>query len=401
MKRSQTIINGGFLLALALFFLLGLGRTVFRPKEINSYENTTADRLHRPTVETVLDSSFQESVEEAFSDQVPFSELYKKVYNTANSKLLLKILSGYLAGKPECYVHMRNMNIYAGDYLVYTPSLLQDNEVRQNSLNTKIDGLNKLFSAFPDLDFYVYYIERDADVNFETGAKNGVREKLFADLALPAERLGAFQIDGFEEYRRSFYHTDHHWNCYGSYQGYQEVLQLLNVDEPPLQPVEELVLPGYRLSGSKAGTMGASGVFTEEFPAYRFAYPEMKISITGNEEAADYGNQDAYFAGEPASISYGAFYGGDSGEAVFDTGNSEKENILVLGESYDNAILKLLASHFHKTCSVDLRSYERAVGAPFDFTAYVREHDITKVLLIGSDSYFTMPEFLPAFTPEG
>lgn len=68
--------------------------------------------------------------------------------------------------------------------------------------------------------------------------------------------------------------------------------------------------------------------------------------------------------------------------------------MLVIGESYDNAILKLLASHFNKTYSIDLRNYERTFGAKFQFSEYVKDSQIDKVLLIGNIDYFTMSEFM-------
>lgn len=65
----------------------------------------------------------------------------------------------------------------------------------------------------------------------------------------------------------------------------------------------------------------------------------------------------------------------------------------MLGESYDNAILKLMASHFDRVYSVDLRSYEQDMGKPFRMAEYLREHDITKVLWIGSLMFYTSDVF--------
>ena len=66
----------------------------------------------------------------------------------------------------------------------------------------------------------------------------------------------------------------------------------------------------------------------------------------------------------------------------------------MLGESYDNAILKLMASHFDRVYSVDLRSYEQDMGKPFRLAEYLREHEITKVLWIGSTTFFTSDDFM-------
>ena len=72
---------------------------------------------------------------------------------------------------------------------------------------------------------------------------------------------------------------------------------------------------------------------------------------------------------------------------------TDRENVLVIGESYDNAILKLLASHFGRTYSVDLRYYRNYLGSDFSLSDYLRRNSITKVLLIGNVDYYISPDF--------
>lgn len=67
----------------------------------------------------------------------------------------------------------------------------------------------------------------------------------------------------------------------------------------------------------------------------------------------------------------------------------------MIGESFDNAILKLLASHYDNLYSVDLRYYEHSMGTTFDFSAYTAEHEISNVLLIGNIDYFLQDTFDP------
>lgn len=390
MKPTGKLLNAGFVLALLAFFLLGLGKAVLRPKEVNTYENRGAHRLEAPALDTVLDGSFQDSVEDALSDQVPLAQVMKKIYNEGGSRLVLGAMSGFLGTKPPYYVSLLGTKLFAGDYLVYDTYTME--RVAEN-LRKKADNLNAQFAAHPELDFYAYYIEKDTDVNLETGEKPGIYEALAQELALPEGHRARFEVDGFADFGRDFFRTDHHWNRTGSYRGYREVLELLGVSDEPLAPLgEETVAEDF--SGSKAGSAGMRGVFTEEFAAYRFDFPEMKITVNG-EPAGDYGNQEAYLngtAGEP--LSYGSFYGGDFGEVIFDTGREDRENLLVVGESFDNSILKLLASHFGKTYSVDLRNYEQAMGSAFALSPYVERNQIGTVLLIGNCDYYTMPEFM-------
>lgn len=234
-------------------------------------------------------------------------------------------------------------------------------------------------------------------MNFQTGERSGIYEYIRENLDLPQGHIDRLAVADFEDYRRYFLKTDHHWSYCGAYQGYTEILQMLAPEETPLQPLETVTLG--TLSGSKAAGIGVYG-FEEDFTAYRFAFPDMSVTVNG-QPAADYGSQSAWFQraddGLPATaadgLRYGGFYGGDDGEVVFDTGRSERENLLILGDSYDNAIIKLLAAHFGRTYAVDQRYYEEEDGGPFDLEDYLRERNITKVLAVGNGVSFQMTEF--------
>ena len=156
--------------------------------------------------------------------------------------------------------------------------------------------------------------------------------------------------------------------------------------------------------GSKVPSGAANILFTHE----RRSRPEGLKVVVGHremticqngEKTKDFGMQNEYFEkkADLPPVTYGKFYGGDMGEIIFDTGNTEKDSILVLGESYDNAILKLLASHFDKTYSVDMRFYKAYMGNDFNISEFVKEHSIDTVLFIGNIDFFINEEFIPEY----
>lgn len=276
-----------------------------------------------------------------------------------------------------------------GDYIVYET---RDYSELQDYHSAKVKNIKKQVNNHSDIDFYVYYIEKDTDINFETEEKIGAYEYLqnaFNDMGIA---FHGFKIDSFDEFCEYFYQTDHHWNCYGSYKAYEEIVKWMGITEDLVPIVDEHLLE-YAFSGSKAAALGVNDIISEAFPAYEYQYPQMKIMID-QKEVEDYGAQSLYFSGHQGNITYGSFYGGDQGEIIFDTESPEKENLLIIGESYDNAILKLLASHYNRTYSIDLRNYEKTFGQPFSFSNYVEENEIDRVLLIGNIDYFTMEEFM-------
>ena len=161
------------------------------------------------------------------------------------------------------------------------------------------------------------------------------------------------------------------------------MLTLLQVEEAPLVPTEERCVDDH-YAGTKAATARLPQ-FRETVEVYTFDYPELGVS---------YGDERSFLLGSGERFSYGLFYGEDEAELVFNTGREGRENLLVIGDSFDNAILKLLASHFHRTFSLDLRYYrDQNTGEAPDLSAYIRDNRIDRVLVIGSNFLYSNPEF--------
>lgn len=385
--------------ALALFLLcflfLGLGKALFFPKETNFYENRTANQPPRFTAAAWVQGGFQDELEAALTDQIPLAQKLEFGYHQVTNSFLKNCLLHLSAIYPNRYFAYHDLMIFGGDRIVY-PTVYLDQ--KQELLDKKIKGLNELFARFPALPFYVYYIEKDTDLNLESGYLSGISDYVLNGLNLPDEQKGCFTVRSFHDFQNWFYRTDHHWNCDGSYRGYIQVMNLLGKTDvlSPLGDAERIV---GGMSGAKARVSGGSALFTEDLYAYRYPFPEMEITIDGM-PVDDYGMQTAVFTSkDDGTIGYSNFYGGDDGEIVFHTNQSGAGNLLVLGESFDNAILKLIASGYENTYSVDLRNYEHEMGAPFDFDHYIAENQIDQVLLIGNVDYFLLEAFLPEGTP--
>lgn len=282
---------------------------------------------------------------------------------------------------PDLPVQYGSFYVYGGKYLTY-PYRAPD--VVDAALEARSENINQIIAAHPDVSFYIYMVEGDTNNYFPAGVNNGAFEYLSSRVNLPAAQMGRFAADDLATFERDFYQTDHHWNNVGSYRGYCEAAALLGCTDL-LEP-QETVRVSDHFSGSKALSIGAQEQFFEPMDVYRFAFPKMSVTIAG-EPADDYGWQDAALSGQLTDANYGGVYGWDNGEVILDTGTTGRGNLLMLGESYDNAILKLMASHFDRVYSVDLRSYEQDMGKPFRLAEYLREHRITKVLWIGSTTF--------------
>ena len=205
-----------------------------------------------------------------------------------------------------------------------------------------------------------------------------------------SDNVDAFTYKNFDEYSNLFYKTDHHWNHKGSYKGYTEVIKLLKgKDEPVLKPIEEIDFKTNSV-GSLAKLTGLN-IFEESFKAYKFDIPKHDKYINGKK--GKYGKYEEYLKGKVPQgyeiMHYLNYYGGDAGELIYDFyNNKNKENLLIMGNSYQQAISLLVASHFHKTYVVDHRYYEQEMNKKFNYQDYIKKNKIDKVIVIGDYSEF-------------
>jgi len=375
-----------FVAGLALIVFAGLGRAIFAPKEINRYENRLANLMPRFSISSFASAEYQGAVESSLSDQIHCAEFLKARYNKAESgtafALLKEIFSKDLS---RSYVY-NGLLVRGGDALLYYPKTLTDKV--KAALDKRAEEINAAVAANSDYEFFLWFIEKETDINFETGNKPGHYEYFKNALDCSRLSIGLDSVDSFEDYYRRFYKSDHHWNHIGSYEGYTELIEFLGAEGEALPHGEEFLI-GTDMSGSKAAYTRSSGVWVEDMYGYRFDFPEMIISINGS-PSEDYGYQNTSW---PYSLTYGGYYGEDHGEIVIDTPSDDRENILVIGDSYDNAILKLLACHYNRTHSVDLRYYEHFLGEEFVLSDYLEKNDIDKVLIIGSVNFYSSEDF--------
>ena len=373
---KQNRANLLFVAALAAVLALGgLGAWLF-PRTVNTYENRRAVQLPDFSPAAYGSGEFQDGLESALADQLPKASALKKLFHLGTRGYTYGLLSPLSAAHPETYFQFFGLNLVNGDRLAYDP--LDPSEVLPR-LDPRIALIRAAMAQNPGTEFFLYYIEKDTDLNFETGGRLGAWEYLSDRLELPSAK---FAVDTPAEFFRDFYKTDHHWNASGSYRAYGELLELLGCTDAPLEPAETVTPEGV-LHGSKAAACGADQL-GETVSVNRFDFPAMTVTLDG-QPAADYGNQ-----GGP--LSYSAIYGGDNGEVILDAGASGP-NLLILGESYDNAVLKLLACHFGRVCAVDLRYYTALTGQDFSLSGYIRDHDIDRVVFMGNIDCFTLNDF--------
>lgn len=302
----------------------------------------------------------------------------------------LLVLSAASGAAPEGYSPAgatKNCFFY-GDH-GYTVEYRYDYETMlPDTMQAYIDNYNAMLGDVP-AEVYFYFVNNSRSMDFtrDLSGENDIYLDLMSRLKC-LDGHGALEIHSMADYERLFYQTDHHWNHIGAQQGYEDILSLLGVTEAPFQPAEEVVFDAV-YNGSYVKRTGVKNA-TEPFAVYRYELPECRVTVGGRMRKI--GRAEAYFAGKYArdilAAHYATFYGGDFGEIIYDTGMTDRENLLILCNSYGCSVRELIARHFNKTCVVDLREYMSQTGKSMKIHQYIQSHEIDKVLILGDVSYF-------------
>lgn len=382
--KIKKIIDIIFIICVFMFIGGSLVKSIIKPIDVIERENRYANKYESISISKFLNNNIQTNIENTLADQILISGKLRSANNYFKGNLVKFYIDKYFKNANE-YIYLSDVNFY-GSTMVYKPTYMSN---IKGDLDKKISNYNELISSYKNVDFYAYYIEKDTDIDFDTNQKTGVFDYLKSNLNV--KNISKFEINNIKDFNNYFYRTDHHWNYRGSYKGYTEVMNLLGFKN--YKQYEEEVCLGNDFSGSKAMSSIFNKVITEPFCVYKFDFENLNITVNG--EKKDYGLQSEYISNtEITKINYGNFYGWDEGEVIFQKDNSKiKDNIIIIGESYDNAILKLLAENFNTTISIDLRNYEHYMNKKFNIKEYINKYQINKVLFIGNLNFYTAEGF--------
>ena len=378
-RKSDIVVILIFIIVILMFYTVFL----IGQKDISEEENRLLAKLEIFQMKEFIHSKFQTNLENAISDQILFSSQIKTNILSVRKEmigLMDRIILGIRNNKDGRYYVAVGEDTYTmnqDDYLLNKTGKYIYNEKAVEYFN-QIEGAQK----------YLYFIESDCSQIYNDGIKeNWIYEDIIKKIEV--ENADKLDVDTYEKYKEYFYKTDHHWKYKGSYQGYRDIIDLLGVQDKKVLVVEEKVYDTYFL-GSKARD-AAEYDTKEKFTVYQYNNEKPKTTYI-NGELKPYGDVEGYdngkYESELLTNHYANYYGTDYAEVIYDYDKPEKENLLIISNSYSNAINEIIASHFNKTYIVDLRLYEE-----FNPNEYIKQNKIDKVLILGDirlfgDTYF-------------
>ena len=245
-----------------------------------------------------------------------------------------------------------------------------------------------------DVEFCTYFIESSRSKNVTGDMSKPSKAYSWIEQHLHTDKMASFDITSVSGLCMNYYTTDHHWNYRGSYKGYKEIMELLGRGKAVQQPIGTQTFPVV-FNGSLAKAV-KDPMSQEYFTVYRFQnVPGYTSYVNGKKKAYDgISRYNAYrYSTDAYTDHYSSYYGSNQvAEVILDTGNDRQKDLLVITNSFGVPVIEMLAMHYNRVISINLRYYREQMGKDFNLTEYLNSYDISQVLILGDFTLYCYPD---------
>lgn len=220
-----------------------------------------------------------------------------------------------------------------------------------------------------------FYMPAGFTMASEWDCIQNVNEQLYGIIPVDAYSALAEHVD-----EEIFARTDHHWMQLGAYYAAEAFVKTALIDVPfaPLENYERHDISGYL--GSLYGYSDYNAVMgnnPETFTYY--VSPNDFTTYYMNPDDSDFA-RGYMFVKQPVSASYSTFMGGDRKVVHVDTDVENGRKLLIVKDSYPNALVPCLTGSFEDIWTVDMRYLEEMKHFPNSISQVVKDYGITDVL---------------------
>ena len=349
-----TFIGGVFVLSLLL-----------PDKDFSPLENRYLQSVPTVSLDALKDGSFMAEAEDYAADHIVGRDFW----------VALKAWSERLSGKQE------NNGVYFGRNDTLINHLAQPD---MDELNKKADHVSTLADNV-DVPVYFGLIPSAAEVWRDrlphSGTPTADEQAIIQTLAARAETDGPVKVlDALSAHSDEdiYYRTDHHWTSLGAYYGYLAVMDAVGMEPVKLEDYEKTTV-STDFYGTIFSSSGVRWVKPDDMDVY---VPEEGISVT------------SYFDGTPTEgelyvekylaekDKYSYFLGGNQPLCVVKGRDPDAPRLLLIRDSYADAMVPFLAESFSEVHLFDLRYNIMSVPD------YVTQNGIDQTVVLYSLSSF-------------
>lgn len=317
-----------FILAMALLIALAVWQWAVPADEFSEMENRVLAQKPTLSFENFWSGRYSEDLADFAADQIPLRDGFVATYAAMQAALGRREVSDALLGD-DGFLFDTSAE-YRSDYMLLNTGALTH--------LAELTGKEAYLLAVPSAS--AVYQEKVPEGALMNNEEQILREAYNQMQVIPL--LDTMRAS--EE--KLFYATDHHWTAAGARIGYEAVCEALKLT--PLAPSEVVSVEGFY------------GSFYARYPlpwlegdALTYEMPKgIRLLIEGEEQTKL--TDEAVLQGRDK---YAALLHGNHGRIELVNDSVEEGVLLVIKDSYANALLPVLAQHYHRIIAVDPRYF--------------------------------------------
>lgn len=295
---------------------------------------------------------------------------------------------------PEIDVPDENQATSVGTVIVVGDMAMDIPTATDSVIKSYADTVSKIAAAMgPDVRTLSLVTPNSGEFyspeSFHTGAHS---QKDMIDLCYESMSDDVLTVDAYSALREHadeylFFRTDHHWTALGAYYAYTKYCETAGFEPVPLDQFE---------TGTYENFLGTLYTHTQNYPqsdALKENPDTLTYYLPIVETHAKYYSDTTLSDGVPISVVYTklaenvankylCFIGGDTPVCVIETAVKDGPVCMVVKESYGNAFIPFLTSHYSKIVVVDPRQFNQSDMPSLDITKFGAEQGVDDLLII-------------------
>lgn len=388
MRTKITI--GLFVALLISFFVIG----VVMPRDEQSAidENRTLKEFPTVTADKVFSGEFSREFEEYIADNVGMRSKFVAFSSKIDSIKGVKTNLGKIVSTNKD-LGAGGTATESGQLLVLDDRIMEIYKAKPDTAQRYAAVVNKYADEFSD-KARVFSMLVPTQIEFAeplyANASDSQRasiEGIYGGMSDRVIKVNAYDVLKAHSSEYIYFRTDHHWTQRGAYYGYKaftETAGYTPVELSSLKPNSADGFLGFLYNQANDSSLADKPDTIEWFEGSENYY--VKASTKENGAIVEYNSR--IFVAPEGTPKYSVFMGGDHSFAKIDTNAPGGKTILVIKDSYANAMLPLLTNTYTTVIAVDPRSYYGTVADIVD------EYDVDDILIMNYVFTTTFDDFV-------
>lgn len=348
--------------SMAVFVFITISILTLKPQSKSIEENRDLAQKPKFSLESYINGNYEKNYTKYLSDQMPFRKSFIKKKAKVDLALGKKEINGVFIGKDG--------------YLMQ--GFTQDSK---ENLQKKAEAINTMAMKYPSINTSVMLVPNKCEILSNLMPKNAPvdSQSKFLEEFKPMLRDNIKMINLIDNFKTNkistdlYFKTDHHWTADGAYKAYVEYMNKISVPPTPETNFRRS-LATTNFLGSLYYKNGADIGAPENM--YLYLKPETYPLLVHYFDSEERGTTIYAESKIDGRDPYEVFTGGNHTEIKIRTTVETDRKLLVIKDSYANAMLPFLINNFAEIVVVDLRYYSDKIEDIFN------NNEITDILVL-------------------